>query len=115
MTITRKTHKQKLGPRDDNGNFADSWIEVERTDELIIETGSGHTYQGTRYKFFWPKDNNGDDDESDAANQHRKRHIITISAKQENNSSGGSVDLNIIDEDLVEFSRGSSYQGTRIK
>jgi hypothetical protein len=107
MTITRITHKQKIYEDPDHPDTS-SWIEVERTDELIVETGRGHDYQKTKFKFNWPKDSNGNDDESNT--QNRKVSQINISI-----DGGGSIPLNIIDEIPVEVGRGHDYQKTKYK
>jgi hypothetical protein len=109
MSITRKTHKTKI--YSDPSDQANSpWVEVERTDELTVETGRGHDYQKTVYKFNWPQNADGTDDES--ATQDRKVHPLTVTI---GGGGSGSVDINIIDEIKVETGRGHDYQKTTYK
>lgn len=101
MARTRIVHKKKVY----NPNNNEIWIEVERLDKLIVETGKGIAYQKTVYTFAW--DNEQDDGTWDgSADRTTIKHITNP------NDPSQFVDLPVIDRVIVETGRGIKYQKT---
>jgi hypothetical protein len=102
--ITRQTHKTKIYGKDADGNDTQDWVEIERTDKMIIERGGGPDYQKITYVFEWPKDGDGNDDEM--ADGTRKREVKTLV----NPDGPGSIDINVVKMLEIESGQGPDYQ-----
>ena len=107
MTTTRETHKIKVYNFNDNGDKNPNiWIEVERLDKLIVETGKGPSYQKTVYHFLW--ENEQDDGTWDGSADRTK-------IKRIKNPGNGAqyIDLPVIEYVDVETGKGPKYQRSR--
>lgn len=107
MAVTRVTHKKKVYHYSEDGvKDANVWIELERLDKLIVETGRGFTYQKTIYNFVW---NNELDDGTWDGSVDR----TTVKRVKNPDNEGQWVDLPIIDFVIVETGKGITYRKTK--
>ena len=102
MTKTRETHKIKVY----NQNDRNLWIEVERLDKLIVETGAGPSYQKSIFHILW--ENEQDDGTWDGSADRTE-----IKRIKNPNNSAQFVDLPVIKYVDVETGKGPKYQRTR--
>jgi len=104
VTTTRETHKKKVY----NSSDRKIWIEVERLDKLIVETGKGPSYQKTVYNFLWENEN--DDGTWDGSDAEGKTTIKKIKNPDDESQF---VELPIINYVIVETGKGRHYQKTK--
>ena len=102
MAVTRETHKIKVY----NSADRDIWLEVERLDKLIVETGTGVAYQKTIYHFLW--ENELDDGTWDGSDKRTK-----IKSIKNPDDPSQFVDLPVIEYVDTETGTGFAYQRSR--
>lgn len=114
----RKTHIFRVIGKTEEGDDPDSWLDLERFDEIEIKEGSGQDFQRTRVKLEWYSDSSGQ--EPNPARKTKTLKVIPPEEDKENPSLWFEVEINSLiavmdDDQLIKIRFDNSEENTARK